>query len=237
MANTDSPLKQLLSAFIIDFAAWLLHTDVRAAHALYVELPGSTLTADQVFLVTLADGRTHVLHIEFQGRVSHQPMQWRMLEYMARLASMHRLEVWSVVLYVGRGAGLGDTGDYQLTAPDGAAALSWRYQVVRLWEMPAEELLTMGRPALLALVGQTRIDRPEVLLPQVVARMRSVPDAEMRGRLLTTLVALISQEEMTAMVERLLEEDGLLLDTPFVRRMRTEGALMARRQSILDVLR
>lgn len=39
------------------------------------------------------------------------------------------------------------------------------------------------------------------------------------------------------MVERLLEEDGLLLDTPFLRRLRAEGALMARRQSILDVLR
>jgi hypothetical protein len=39
------------------------------------------------------------------------------------------------------------------------------------------------------------------------------------------------------MVERLLEEDGLLLDTPYLRRMRAEGALMARRQSILDVLR
>jgi hypothetical protein len=62
-------------------------------------------------------------------------------------------------------------------------------------------------------------------------------DAEMRGRLLTALVALISQEEMIAMVERLLEEDGLLLDTPYLRRMRAEGALMARRQSILDVLR
>ena len=60
---------------------------------------------------------------------------------------------------------------------------------------------------------------------------------EMRRRVLTALVTLIPQEEMIAMVERLLEEDGLLLDTPYLRRMRAEGALMARRQSILDVLR
>jgi hypothetical protein len=39
------------------------------------------------------------------------------------------------------------------------------------------------------------------------------------------------------MVERRLEEDELLLDTPFLRRLREEGALMGRRQSILDVLR
>ena len=237
MADLDSPLKQLVSAFITDFAAWLLHADVREAHPLNVELPGSMLTADQVFHVTLADGRALVLHIEFQGRVSHQPMKWRILEYMARLASTHRLDVWSAVLYVGRGAGLDDTGHYQLTGPDGAVTLSWHYQVVRLWAMQAEELVAVGRPALLALVGQTHIEAPEVLLPQVVAQMRNVPDVEMRGRLLTALVALISQEEIIAMVERLLEEDGLLLDTPYLRRMRAEGALMARRQSVLDALR
>jgi hypothetical protein len=83
MAALDSPLKQLVSAFIVDFAAWILHADIREAHALNVELPGGMLTADQVFHVTLADGRALVLHIEFQGRASHQPMKWRMLEYMA----------------------------------------------------------------------------------------------------------------------------------------------------------
>jgi len=117
------------------------------------------------------------------------------------------------------------------------SSLSWHYQVVRLWAMQAEDLVAMGRPALLALVGQTHIERPEVLLPQVITHIRSVSDVEMRGRLLIALVALISQEEIIAMVERLLEEDGLLLDTPYLRRMRAEGALMARRQSILDALR
>src|SRR6266849_4175731 len=100
--------------------------------------------------------------------------------------------------------------------------LCWssHYQVVRLWAMQAEELVAVGRPALLALVGQTHIERPEVLLPQIVTHIRNVSDAEMRGRLLTALVALLSQEELIAMVERLLEEDGLLLDTPYLRRMR-----------------
>ena len=105
MADTDSPLKQLVSAFITDFAAWLLQAEVRAAHPLNVELPAETLAADQVFQVTLADGRTLVLHIEFQGRTSHAPMEWRMLEYIVRLAHTYRLDLWSVVIYVGRGAG------------------------------------------------------------------------------------------------------------------------------------
>jgi hypothetical protein len=96
MADTDGPLKQLVSAFITDFAAWLLQAAVRDAYPLNVELPAEMLAADQVFQVTLANGRTLVLHIEFQGRTSHQPMEWRMLEYMARLAHTHRLDWRSV---------------------------------------------------------------------------------------------------------------------------------------------
>ena len=240
MAELDSPLKQLLSAFIADFAAWLLQADVREAHDLNVELPGGMLTVDQVFHVTLADGQALVLHIEFQGRSSHQPMEWRMLEYMARLGYTHRLPVWSVVLYVGHGVGAGDIGHYQLMGPDGTATLSWRYQVVRLWETPAEELLATGRPALLALVGQTHIETPDALLPEVIARMHSVSDVEMRGRLLTALVSLMPDGEMLEMVERLVERDELLLDTPFLRRLREEatreGVLTSRRQSILEAL-
>ena len=40
-----------------------------------------------------------------------------------------------------------------------------------------------------------------------------------------------------AMVERRIEEDRLLLDTPFLRPLRAEGALMGWRRSILDILR
>ena len=252
MADTDSPLKQLFSAFITDFAAWLLQADVRDAHPLNIELPAEMLAADQVFHVTLADERTLVLHIEFQGRTSHQPMEWRMLEYMTRLAYTHRLNLRSVAIYVGRGAGAGDTGHYQGNGPDGMSTLTWQYGVIRLWQMRAEELLAVGRPALLALVGQTQIETPETVLPEVVARMHSVPDTEMRGRLLAALTALIPEEEMIAMVERLIDREELLLDTPFLRRIRAEaraegraegraearaeGALATRRRSILDVL-
>jgi predicted transposase YdaD len=134
--------------------------------------------------------------------------------------------------------------------------LAWRYQVVHLWQMAAEDLLALDQPALLALVGQTRLDRPAVVLPAVVARLRQVPDVEARGRLLTGLLTLLPQEEMIAMVEKLLEDETLLLDTPYLRRLREEGReegreagreegreagreeglLLARRRSIVEVL-
>ena len=95
-----------------------------------------------------------------------------------------------MVLYVGRGAGAGDSGYYQVNGPDGTPTLAWRYHVIRLWQMRAAELLAVGRPALLALIGQTQMETPETVLPDVVARLQSVPDPERRSRLLTALTAL-----------------------------------------------
>jgi hypothetical protein len=236
MAATDSPLKRLVSTFITDFAAWLLKAEVREARALNVALPAETLEADQVFRVILYDGREVLLHIEFQGRRSAVPMQWRMLEYIARLAATYRLELLSVVFYVGRGAGAQDTGRYQVQSPAGAATIAWQYEVIRLWQMPAEEFLRLDRPALLALVGQTRMGQPEAVLPTVVTRLRQEPDGERRHQLLTGLLALLLTEEWIRMVERLLEEDWLINESPFLQRLLRERALATRRDDILEVL-
>ena len=240
MTITDSPLKQLVDAFSADFAAWLLETDVREIYPFPVELPGQDVFADQTFHVTLMNGREVMLHIEFQGRRTHRPMKWRMLDYAGRLAEAYSLDVCSVVFYVGRGAGVSDDGRYQVGCPGAESTIAWRYRVIRLWQMKAEELLRLGRPALLALVGQTEIDRPDEILPQIVERLRTVPDSERQGRLLTALVALMDDEEVLAMVEKLIEKDGLLMDTPFLRRIRgegrIEGSLTAYQRNILNAL-
>jgi hypothetical protein len=241
MASTDSPLKRLVSTFITGFAAWLLKTQVREVRPLNIELPGETLAVDQVFRVVLADGRQVILHIEFQGRRSHPPMPWRMLEYISRLAGTYRLELLSVVFYVGRGAGADDTGHHQVQSPTGSATLLWQYEVIRLWQMPAEALLALDSTALLALVGQTQVAQPEVVFTAVVARLRQEPDRERQRQLLTALLALITEEEWIHMVERALElEDELLAESPFLWRIREEGrtagSLTAWQRAILETL-
>jgi hypothetical protein len=158
------------------------------------------------------------------------------LEYMPRLATAYRLPLWSVVFYVGAGAGIDDTGYHTVSGPADIAPLVWQYQVMRLWQMSAEELLALDQPALLALVGQTRIAQPAVILPAVVARLRAVPDTELRGRLFTSLLALLPAQEMMEMVERLLEDETGLLDTPYLRRIREEGALAVWRRNIVEAV-
>jgi hypothetical protein len=237
MAATDSLLKRLVSTFLLDFASWLLGTAVQTARPLQSELPGTTVAVDQVFQVTLANDRELLLHLEFQGRRSHEPMQWRMLEYMLRLAHMHRLDLESVVMYVGRGAGADDTGVYQVNGLDGTPVLAWRYRVMRLWQMPVEELMAARQVAPLALLGQTQITRPEVTLQAVVSRMRRVTDEALREHLLAALVALLPDEEMVNMVDRLLEEDEWLLELPFQQRILAEGRRQGEAEVLLRLLR
>lgn len=84
----------------------------------------------------------------------------------------------------------------------------------------------------MALLGQTPMAQPEVILPAVVTRIRSVADDALRGHILSALLALLPDEEMVSMVERLLEEDEWLLELPYLRRIRAEE----RRQGEVEVL-
>ncbi len=233
MPQTDTPFKLLVSEFALDFATWLLDVDdadVRHVQPLNIELPAGALRIDTVFRVTLADGRVTLLHVEFQSRRSERPMPLRMLDYLSRLAQQGAGYLCSAVLYVGDGAGANDEGSHQLECPDGGLTLAWRYRVVRLWQMQAEELLGLGRPALLALIGQTRIEEPERVLPQVITTIQQTPDEGERVRLFAALTSLMRDEEVLEMTERLLEaiDHGLMMDTPFLRRIREEARVEGR---------
>jgi len=200
-----------------------------------------------VFHVTLANEQRPVLHVEFQGERSERPMRWRMLDYMSRLAQHEEWDaLCSAVIYVGERAGLHDTGDYRLLCIDGSLSLAWRYKVIRLWQMQAEELLALDRPALLPLIGQTRIAKPAETIPEIVATIGRVEDVGKRARLLTALTGLMRDEEVLRMTERMIEAmgEGLLVDTPYLRRIREksraegrdEGRVEGRAAAIVDVL-
>jgi predicted transposase YdaD len=225
MAKTDNPLKRLFSDFSTDFGFCKLGDQVSSVRPTNIALLPSEeeIRADEIFDVTLTDGRVLNLHIDFQGVRSHRPMPWRVLDYISRIAETYHRDVCTVVIYVGNGAGSNDKGRHQVKCSDGKVILSWRYRVIHLWKMKAEKLLKLNRPALLALIGQTQIDDPKKLLPQVVKRLRAVADDEMRGRLFTALLALMNDKEMIDMIERMIARDNLLLDTPYIRRWREEG--------------
>ena len=201
---------------------WLLAVPVKQVRDVATELQpevGAT-HLDCVLEVTLTDERVVLLHLEFQGSSSHEPMRFRMLDYDRRLAKQTQLPVCSVVLYVGHSAGARDTGKHQLLCPiTNDVVLQWQYRVVHLWKLKAEQLLALQIPALLTLIGQTQIDQPKTLLPQVLEQIRQIDSAERRQRTLDLFISLVNEEEWLDMIEQLIERDDVL-DTPMMRRER-----------------
>ena len=241
--ETDNPLKMLITAFSEAFAAWLLGRPVRRVHPLNVEFPGSATTGDLIFAVETEDRYSVLLHIELQGRSSHLPMSFRELDYMTRLILREAgtqtpdkaPRLHSVVLYVGQGAGTEDTGRYEILGSDGEACLAWHYTPIRLWQMDAAELLALGSAAFLPLIGQTQIREPAQVLPAVVQSIHKVADELQRKRLMTALVNLLSDEEMIAMVEQLIDSaDELLLELPYMRRLQRRAREEARAEALVE---
>jgi hypothetical protein len=100
--------------------------------------------------------------------------------------------------------------------------------------MRAEEILALGRPALLPLIGQTRIVEPAEIIPRAVAAIGRVEPYGQRVRLFTALTGLMRDEEVLQMTERLIEAmgEGLLVDTPYLRRIREKSRAEGRDEGL-----
>ncbi|NJO84358.1 MAG: DUF4351 domain-containing protein [Blastochloris sp.] len=225
MADTDHPLKRLIALAAADFAVWLLDLPVQQVTTRQGELTAvpDPIDTDQVLFVTLEDGREILLHLEFQGPGSDKPMPLRMLDYSTRLSLTYRdIPIHSVVLYLG-GAGARDTGQHTLHGPHAQVRLSWYYGVMHLWQLEAETLLALKRPALLALIGQTRIQHSAQTIPQAVAHLVQGTSGEQRERLLAEFLLLCTDEEIATMAEQIIARDYGLPETPMMRKLRAEG--------------
>jgi len=251
MSETDQPLKILARQYICDVASWLLGQKVVAAEEANVELTIETSPrVDLIFHLKLADGRLCLFHLEFQGRRSRPAMSRRQLNHLSRLALRQNwpMVLESFVLYVEKYTGSRDKGHYQIERLDGSPALGWNYTPVHLWREPAEPLLALDRPGLIPLMGRMQIQRPETTLPAMVKQIQSEVDETKRQGLFSSLLALMDDEECLAMLERLIEADELILDTPFLRRLRKQarteglstglqqGQIQAHRDDILQAI-
>ncbi|PDW02425.1 hypothetical protein CJ255_13965 [Candidatus Viridilinea mediisalina] len=118
MAETNHPLKRLVTMAADDVAAWLFGGPVLRVSTRPGTLPPppEELDSDLVFFVTLAHGREVILHLEFQGPGTKRSMPLRMLDYQTRLTTTYRnMPVHSVVWYVG-GVGARAVGFDKLTS-------------------------------------------------------------------------------------------------------------------------
>ena len=172
--ETDRPLKvlferqgQSLLPFIGEH-----RTEVRVTAAESVELPVSKRTIDSVLRLE-RDGLVWYRHLEFQAR-KDVGLPRRCFEYNSRLILHYGAAVLTTVLYLLPGADKDVPDAFRLYVGDWLA-YEWRFDVVRLWEIDAQDALRSGEAGPLALVPLLRGgDEPSRVL-EAARRLDAMP--------------------------------------------------------------
>src|SRR5579871_1285931 len=160
----DATTKRLLEA---GPTTWLEYIGLPGTDIELINIDLTTILADADKALLVKQPVPYLAHLEFQA--SHKTdMDERMLEYGVLFYRRYKLPVQSVVILLRREAGgSGVTGMAGFQSP-GGGSLDFRYQIVRVWERPVEELLAGG----LATLPLSPISAvaPEAL-PEVIRRM------------------------------------------------------------------
>ena len=136
----------------------------------------TTLVAEADKVLRVLARHPYLLHLEFQSGPD-ATLDERTLLYNVLLRNHHHLPVKSVLILLRKKADSGKwTGILRYTDPDDdSLVLEFHYRVIRVWEMPVEQILR-GRLATLPLAPLTNVARPE--LPGIIRRMKARVEQE-----------------------------------------------------------
>ena len=223
----DATTKELLES---DPRAWLellLGRKVGEVRILNVDLSTITTEADTVLLVQEIE--PWVVHLEFQS--SYDPdLPLRLQRYSILVHYRRRFPVVSIALLLCPDAnGPAMTGLLQHRWPDGLVYHEFRYNVVRTWERPADEILAGGL-ATLPLAPLANVKENE--LPAVIQAMRQRLDREatrgQAGMLWTATYVLMGLTYSDELIDRLLEGVQSMKESVTYQKILREGLAKGR---------
>ena len=138
----DTATKQLIERYP---ESWLQLSGVAAGGEVQVidaDLATVIAEADKVLRVDAPEPL--IVHLEMQSSYS-AGLSGRLLKYNVLLQDRHEAPVRSVVVLLRREADGPDmSGNLRRVLPGGEWYLDFRYNVIRLWQVPAEQLLAGG---------------------------------------------------------------------------------------------
>ena len=179
----DPTLKSLVEDHPLDWLMFSGRTTQAVVEVVESDVATVSGAADKVLRVH--DPIPWLLHLELQA--GHDPdLQERLQWYNTLLGYRHRMAVRSVLILLRPQADSPRfTGRYRQQFPDEEPYLEFRYRVVRVWQLPAEQFLAGGPGILpLALLGAV----PEESLPGVLQRMDKRFVAEVNSAARETLL-------------------------------------------------
>ncbi len=236
MAKTfDATLKGMLEESPGD---WPVLAGLPRAKASVIDADVSTFTGAADKVLRVSGQPDWIMHLEFQaGPDSSLPLRMQMANVL--LDQRHGLMVRSVAVLLRPEANLSNlTGRYERHFAGQEPHLAFRYQVIRVWQLPPEPLLSGGL-GLLPLAPISAV--PEAELPAMVNRMKKrLSKLKMRkeeARVWTATYLLLGMRYSSALADELLEGvmtwDDSTTYQAIIRKGREIGQLEGTRKSLL----
>ncbi|HEV3237256.1 MAG TPA: hypothetical protein VGZ25_09730 [Gemmataceae bacterium] len=199
----DATLKDLLITTPADWLSFL-HLPVDGpVNLIDADLATVSTQADQVCLV-----QSHspwILHLEFQSGPD-AALPRRLFKYNALLLDRHEVAAHSVVLLLRQAANRPElNGELRLATPGGPESI-FRYTVVRIWELPVQDIIT-GKLSMLPLAPLANVQESELprLVNQMSDRLAKEASPEICAKLWTAAYVLMGLRYERAFIDQLLQ--------------------------------
>ena len=208
----DSTCKFIATHFSRDLATWLLGKPIHLTELKPSELSLEPIRADSLILLESAE---LVLHIEFQTDPDPE-IPFRLLDYRVRL---HRLyphkQVHQVVIYLRKSSSpLVYQEVFEL------ARTRHEFNVIRLWEVEAEELLQAPGLWPFAVLGQG-VNR-EAVLRDVASRIEGLSQRRVQSNLAASTAILAGLILDKGLIQRILSEE-IMRESVIYQEIKAEG--------------
>ena len=193
----DNVCKYLAEQFPEDLASWLLGERITLTQMNPTELNVEPIRADSMILLRNAN---LILHLEFQTRPDAD-IPFRMADYRLRAyRKFPNRRMRQIVIYL-----IPTTSELVYQTSFEIPNTHHQFEVIRLWEQPAEVFLDSPGLYPFASLGQT--DEPESVLRSVAAKIEAVTEPSVRANIAATtsiLAGLVLEREQ---IQRILRSE------------------------------
>jgi predicted transposase/invertase (TIGR01784 family) len=221
----DNVCKFLAENYSRDFAQWLLGEPISFTQLSPSELSLEPIRADALILL---ESDQIILHLEFQTDPDPK-MSFRMLDYRTRVyRRFPKKTMRQVVIY------LKETSS-PLVRENAFILPNTRheYEVLRLWEIPAEKMLGLSGLLPLANLGKTP-NRPEILR-QVAAKIDNIEGRTEKSNLAAATAILAGLVLSKEIIGSLLREE-IMRESVIYQDIRESGKAQGRREEAVSLI-
>ncbi|GBF53455.1 hypothetical protein N0824_01310 [Microcystis sp. 0824] len=221
----DNVCKFLAENYSRDFAQWLLGEPLSFTQLSPSELSLEPIRADALILL---ESDQMILHLEFQTDPDPK-MSFRMLDYRTRVyRRFPKKTMRQVVIY------LKETSS-PLVQENAFILPNTRheYEVLRLWEIPAEKMLGLSGLLPLANLGKTP-NRPEILR-QVAAKIDNIGGRTEKSNLAAATAILAGLVLSKEIIGSLLREE-IMRESVIYQDIRESGKAQGRREEAVSLI-